>query len=346
MSGSRGARKKKVHEDEHPDERWMASYMDMITVLMCMFIVLYAMSTVDQDKYVALRNSLATGFGQTELGAIDSASGTVVPVDQVTPEGEGYSAGDETDMAEAAASGEAETGEGTETSEALAKSELDDLTAIKAAIEANLDGSGLSADVQFATDARGLTVRLVGSETFFGTNSADLSAEATRVMDAIAPVLSTSAHDVSVEGHADQRSSTAPFATNWELSSARATQVLRDLVERGGMPVEHIQAVGFGSSRPLAAGGSPADLAANRRVDIVVLSNQSDDVSALLPELQRAAEGAGGAVTAGRNDAAAEVAATTAEAPEPLDAEAPAADEAPDDAAADHDSEGAQSGGH
>ncbi|WP_308196245.1 OmpA/MotB family protein [Frigoribacterium faeni] len=346
MSGSRGARKKKVHEDEHPDERWMASYMDMITVLMCMFIVLYAMSTVDQDKYVALRNSLATGFGQTELGAIDSASGTVVPVDQVTPEGEGYSAGDETDMAEAAASGEAETGEGTETSEALAKSELDDLTAIKAAIEANLDGSGLSADVQFATDARGLTVRLVGSETFFGTNSADLSAEATRVMDAIAPVLSTSAHDVSVEGHADQRSSTAPFATNWELSSARATQVLRDLVERGGMPVEHIQAVGFGSSRPLAAGGSPADLAANRRVDIVVLSNQSDDVSALLPELQRAAEGAGGAVTAGRNDAAAEVAATTAEAPEPLDAEAPAADEAPDDDAADHDSEGAQSGGH
>ena len=116
MSGSRGARKKKVHEDEHPDERWMASYMDMITVLMCMFIVLYAMSTVDQDKYVALRNSLATGFGQTELGAIDSASGTVVPVDQVTPEGEGYSAGDETDMAEAAASGEAEAavGEGLE----------------------------------------------------------------------------------------------------------------------------------------------------------------------------------------------------------------------------------------
>ncbi|WP_082475302.1 OmpA/MotB family protein [Frigoribacterium sp. Leaf263] len=344
MSGSRGGRKKKAHaEDEHPDERWMASYMDMITVLMCMFIVLYAMSTVDQDKYVALRNSLATGFGQTEVGAIDSASGTVVPVDQVTPEGDGYSVGDESDMAEAAASGEAETGEGTETSEALAKSELDDLTAIKAAIAANLEGSGLSADVQFATDARGLTVRLVGSETFFGTNSADLSGEATRVMNAIAPVLRTAQHDVSVEGHADQRSSTAPFATNWELSSARATQVLRDLVERGGMPVEHIQAVGFGSSRPLAAGGSAADLAANRRVDIVVLSNQSDDVSALLPELQKAAEGAGGAVTAGRNDVAAETAAI-AEAP----AEAPSDESADEPAEAEkaHDDEGAQSGGH
>jgi chemotaxis protein MotB len=105
------------------------------------------------------------------------------------------------------------------------------------------------------------------------------------------------------------------------------------------MPVQHIQAVGFGSSRPLAAGGSAADLAANRRVDIVVLSNQSDDVSALLPELQEAAEGAGGAVTAGRNDAAAETAAI-AEAPADEPAEAPAADEKT------HDDEGAQSGGH
>lgn len=334
MSGARGGRRKKAHaEDEHPDERWMASYMDMITVLMCMFIVLFAMSSVDQDKYIALRNSLATGFGQTDVGSVDSASGTVVPVDQVTPEGEGYSVGDETDMSEAAASGQANTAED------LAKDELDDLTAIKEAIAGNLEGSGLSADVQFATDARGLTVRLVGSETFFGTNSADLSGEATRVMNAIAPVLRGADHDVSVEGHADQRSSTAPFATNWELSSARATQVLRDLVERGGMPVDHIQAVGFGSSRPLAAGGAAADLAANRRVDIVVLSNQSDDVSALLPELEKAAEGAGGSVTAGRNDDAT----TTAEAGPAATGREAAEVEATDAGA---ESEGAQSGGH
>jgi chemotaxis protein MotB len=310
VSGARGARKKKGHaEDEHPDERWMASYMDMITVLMCMFIVLYAMSTVDQDKYMALRNSLATGFGQTDVGSIDTASGTVVSASDVTADGKGYSTGDETDMSKTAASGTAGTAEEL----AQAQAELDDLNAIKEAIAAGLAGSGLTADVQFATDARGLTVRLVGSETFFGTNSADLSDTARRVMDAIAPVLRTASHDVSIEGHADQRSSTAPYATNWELSSARATQVLRDLVERGGLPVEHAQAVGFGSSRPLTTGGTEADFATNRRVDIVVLSNQSDDVSALLPELQQAAEGAGGAVTAGRN-AAAESAPTVEEA--------------------------------
>jgi chemotaxis protein MotB len=327
VSGARGARVKKGHaEDEHPDERWMASYMDMITVLMCMFIVLYAMSTVDQDKYMALRNSLATGFGQTDVGAIDTASGTVVSASDVTADGKGYSTGDETDMSKTAASGTA----GTAEERAQAQAELDDL-------------------VQFATDARGLTVRLVGSETFFGTNSADLSDTARRVMDAIAPVLRTAGHDVSIEGHADQRSSTAPYATNWELSSARATQVLRDLVERGGLPVEHAQAVGFGSSRPLTTGGTEADFATNRRVDIVVVSNQSDAVSALLPELEAAAEGAGGAVTAGRNapaesppaaDEAASAATTTEETPEQE------TQKAGEGASGDAHAEGAQSGGH
>jgi chemotaxis protein MotB len=312
MSGARGGRKKKGHaEDEHPDERWMASYMDMITVLMCMFIVLYAMSTVDQDKYMALRNSLATGFGQSEVGKIDTASGTVVAADDVTPDGKGYSTGDETDMSETAASGEAQTAEQAAAATAAAQTELDDLTAIKSAIATNLEGSGLSGDVQFSVDARGLTVRLIGSETFFGTNSADLSGTAVNVMNAIGPVLKTSGHDVSVEGHADQRSSTAPYATNWELSSARATQVLRDLVERGGMGADHIQSVGFGSSRPLSAGTSDTDLAANRRVDIVVLSNQSDAVSALLPALEQAASGAGGAVTDGRNPTVEQAAGTT-----------------------------------
>ncbi|MET4052949.1 chemotaxis protein MotB [Frigoribacterium sp. PvP054] len=318
MSGSRGARKKKGHaEDEHPDERWMASYMDMITVLMCMFIVLYAMSTVDQDKYMALRNSLATGFGQTEVGKIDTASGTVVAADDVTPDGAGYSTGTETDMSKTAASGEAQTAEQAAAASTAAQAELDDLEAIKAAVAANLEGSGLSGDVQFAVDARGLTIRLIGSETFFGTNSADLSGTAVSVMNAIGPVLKTAGHDVSVEGHADQRSSTAPFATNWELSSARATQVLRDLVERGGMAPDHIQSVGYGSSRPLSTGTADADLAANRRVDIVVLSNQSDAVSALLPQLEQAAAAAGGAVTDGRNPTVQQAAdtSTTAEAP-------------------------------
>ncbi|WXF92754.1 flagellar motor protein MotB [Curtobacterium flaccumfaciens pv. flaccumfaciens] len=295
-------RAKKSHDDaEHPDERWMASYMDMITVLMCMFLVLFAMSTVDQEKYIQLKQSLATGFGEVDSQKIDTASGTVVTKDQVE-DGSGYS----TDKSQAdhstASSGTKDTNvdpastvvptTASKQDLAEAKRELDDLTKLERAIQRNLAKAGQTENVQFTVDARGLIVRLIGSETYFGTNSADLSDQARSIMDAIAPVLKTSAHDVSVEGHADQRNSTAPYATNWELSAARATGVLRDLVERGGMPGDHVQSVGFGSSRPLAKGGTDRDLALNRRVDIVVLSNADQDVSALMPALAKAQDGA------------------------------------------------------
>ncbi|MCS6553828.1 flagellar motor protein MotB [Curtobacterium flaccumfaciens] len=295
-------RAKKSHDDaEHPDERWMASYMDMITVLMCMFLVLFAMSTVDQEKYIQLKQSLATGFGEVDSQKIDTASGTVVTKDQVE-DGSGYS----TDKSQAdhstASSGTKDTNvdpastvvptTASKQDLAEAKRELDDLTKLERAIQRNLAKAGQTENVQFTVDARGLIVRLIGSETYFGTNSADLSDQARSIMDAIAPVLKTSAHDVSVEGHADQRNSTAPYATNWELSAARATGVLRDLVERGGMPGDHVQSVGFGSSRPLAKGGTDRDLALNRRVDIVVLSNADQDVSTLMPALAKAQDGA------------------------------------------------------
>lgn len=297
----RGRTKKSHDEAEHPDERWMASYMDMITVLMCMFLVLFAMSTVDQEKYIQLKQSLATGFGEVDSQKIDTASGTVVTKDQVE-DGSGYS----TDKSQAdhstASSGTKDTNvdpastvvptTASKQDLAEAKRELDDLTKLERAIQRNLAKAGQTENVQFTVDARGLIVRLIGSETYFGTNSADLSDQARSIMDAIAPVLKTSAHDVSVEGHADQRNSTAPYATNWELSAARATGVLRDLVERGGMPGDHVQSVGFGSSRPLAKGGTDRDLALNRRVDIVVLSNADQDVSALMPALAKAQDGA------------------------------------------------------
>jgi chemotaxis protein MotB len=242
----------------------MASYMDMVTVLMCLFIVLFAMSTVDQEKYTKLRDSLATGFGVVEVGAVDTAEGVVVPAELTDEEDVGL------------------------TDAELAAREVDDLQAIRAAIAASLETKGLSEAVAFEITERGLTVRLVGSETFFDSNSAVLSAQARQVLDAISPAVSGSPRDVSVEGHADMRSTAAPYPTNWELSAARATGVLRDMVERGGEPQERIQAVGFGAARPIAVGSSAAELALNRRVEIVVLSSQSQDVSALLPEVAAA----------------------------------------------------------
>lgn len=258
------ARRRRKHEEpeEHEnEERWMASYMDMVTVLMCMFIVLFAMSTVDQKKFEALKNSLATGFGQVKTEKIDTASGVVVPPAQVDQKG------DTTDLQ-------------------LAKQEAQNLERIRDAIQAALTRDGLQDAVQMKIDARGLTIGLVGSSTFFDSNHAELSATAVRVLDDIGPVIGPEVYQVSVEGHADVRQPGAPYPTNWELSAGRATSVLRHLVESDAFPAERIAAVSFGSARPMAnaTGTTDQDLALNRRVDVVVLSSQPDRIRELIPQ--------------------------------------------------------------
>ena len=262
----RGRKRKGSHEDEpeHPDERWMASYMDMVTVLMCMFIVLFAMSTVDQSKFEKLANSLATGFGAVEIDRIDTAEGVVVPADKVADQAEGFIDETLTDAEQAVA-------------------EVAALNAIKESVNANLAAAGMADRVEFFIDERGLTMGLVGSDSFFAPDSTALSAIAVSVLDAAAPAIIKSGLQVSVEGHADKHGQSATFATDWELSSGRATQVLRRLVEQGGVNPTLIGAVGYGSARPASDGTTLADMAQNRRVDIVLLSTQTDSVRALIP---------------------------------------------------------------
>lgn len=271
MSARKGRRDFGGDEEEHPDERWMASYMDMVTVLMCMFIVLFAMSSVDQNKFEQLRNSLATGFGSVEAGSIDTATGVVVPPEHVNSEAEAFA-------------GAAPTQEPV-TDQQLATAEVENLSELKAQITANLAAVGLADLVQFAVDERGLTMGLVGSETFFAPDEADLSPTAVAILDAMAPVLVASDREVSVEGHADKHGQTVNFATDWELSAGRSTRVLRRLVEQGGVLPARVAAIGYGAARPASTGSALADMAKNRRVDVVLLSTLPDSVRSLIPEV-------------------------------------------------------------
>jgi chemotaxis protein MotB len=276
----RAKRRKMVdEEDVHPDERWMASYMDMVTVLMCMFIVLFAMSTVDQDKYEQLANSLATGFGAVDAGKIDTAEGVVVPADLVDTTGESPAevthSADTLDPADTPA-------QAMEHAQAAAQ-EVAKLDQLKTAVADSLTAAGVADLVEFHITDRGLTLGLVGSETFFAPDSAQLTAAATAVLEAAAPALVATGQRISVEGHADKHGQSQAFPTDWELSASRATQVLRRLVEQGGVAGELISAVAFGSAQPANSGSTIEDMAQNRRVDIVLLSDQPDSVRALIP---------------------------------------------------------------
>ncbi|WP_255305202.1 flagellar motor protein MotB [Microbacterium sp. 3J1] len=266
MSAARRSGRRGHEDDSHdePDERWAVSYADMVTVLMCLFIVLFAVSNVDKTKFELLANSLATGFGQeaTEGGA-DTAEGMVIPP-------------------------ELQDDDGVVDLTARATAEYESLEGLRDRMSAALAVQGLQNTVDFAIDDRGLKVGLIGAETFFADNSSDLSGKADAVLNTIGDVLITVDNQVSVEGHADHRLSAYPFATNWELSGGRATQVARFLVEHEGVAGPRVKATAFSDTRPLAQGDSVEALASNRRVDIVVESNEEEQVRALIPALAAA----------------------------------------------------------
>lgn len=261
-------RRRRAAPEEHhgPDERWMASYLDMVTVLMCMFIVLFAMSTVDKDKFAALSASLATGFGQHPSEVADVSQGVVVPAELLDQKAEGFA---DIPLAEA-------------------RTEFDELSALRDRVRKALAQKGLEDAATLSIDERGLTIGLVSADTYFATNSTALSQKAVTILDVLGGVLRGIPNQISIEGHADSRTAVAPFPTNWELSAGRSTQVLRYLVEDRGLDPGHVKSVGFGDAHPVAAGTSAVALAQNRRVDIVVLSDAEEGVRRLLPGLQAA----------------------------------------------------------
>ena len=242
----------------------MASYLDMVTVLMCMFIVLFAMSTVDANKFVALSNSLATGFGKDPSQSVDTAEGVVVPPELLSEDATGFA----------------------DVELAAARAEFDDLSRLREKLREALATEGLEDAATLTIDERGLTIGLVSAETFFATNSTALSGKAVTVLDALGGVLRGVPNQISVEGHADRRAAAFPFPTNWELSAGRSTQVLRYLVEDRGLDAGKVKSVAYGDAHPVADGRGAAALAQNRRVDIVVLSDADEGVRRLLPEFQ------------------------------------------------------------
>lgn len=297
MSTPPRRRRKKADEEEHTNaERWAVSYSDMMTVLMGLFIVLFAISQVDQQKFTALRDSLATGFGQGTVhsSVLESNPGVLDGVSAATNANEVGTAGLVTadkglgQQASAPQAAGAKPASSATTDPKLllaARAEAAHLEQIRDAIKSELGAVGLSDAVDYKITERGLIIGLVAQDVFFGPESAQLTPTSQRVIDTLSPTLRGITEQVSIEGHANTLpvSGSGRYATNWELSSDRATQVLRRLVESDGMPADRIMAIGFGDARPEVPGADDQALAANRRVDLVVLSSAPDAVRKLLP---------------------------------------------------------------
>jgi chemotaxis protein MotB len=249
------------HEEGHENsERWLLTYADMITLLMVLFIVLFAIGETNKDKFAKLHDGLAMSFGTPS--AVDGGQGILQGSQKQAP------VPDDSHEAEVALARQKQA-------QLAAQQDASDLARIKARITAALAARGLANAVQFTTDERGLVVNVVTDRVLFDLGQASLRPDGREVLDAIAPALVGLPNRLTVEGHTDnQPISGGRFASNWELSTERATTVLRYLLGRG-VDRRRVSAAGYADQRPLSPNTSTANRARNRRVAIVVMSTHS-----------------------------------------------------------------------
>jgi len=271
------ARRPKPHyEEEHEnEERWLVSFADMMTLLFCLFMVLFAISSVNTSKFESLQRSLQDAFSGAVLSggkavmASGSSDGTAPsPPQPPLPSLRPLNAMNDTSAGSAA--------------EAKAKAiqEEQDFRALKRRIDNLSKDAGLQGKVKVTVRRRGLVIQLLTDQVFFDSGHAALKPAARQLVDKIAGVVRDERkHPVVVEGHTDsQPISGSQFPSNWELSGARAAAVVRDFVANGVL-ARRVSLSGFANQEPIASNSTAAGRSKNRRVEVVLTRIHTDTES-------------------------------------------------------------------
>ena len=258
------ARKKRRHE-EHPDERWLITYADVLTLMFVLFMVLFSISVVNTAKFDMLKQTLQdafnSGLAQGGESVLESNPGAPAPavsteLGQIAPQVPSLQGLGPTDATP---------------EQALESGQLE---AARKAIDAKLDTAGVGGRVSTSVNERGLAIRLETDGVLFTPGSAALQPAGARIIAPIAASLKALPNPVRVEGHTDSTPiATGQFPSNWELSGARAAAVVRTMIGEG-IPGGRLQASGFADTKPVGDNGSAAGRAMNRRVEILVLRMQ------------------------------------------------------------------------
>jgi len=240
--------------------RWLLTYADMITLLMAFFIMMYSMSVLNLAKFNEVAFSIRSGFG-----GILSGSGAHIMQTQANQRNRQASR--------------------------LTSAEVAIDKAHKQ-VKATLNKLGLSHQVEVKRDTRGLVVTIATDGLLFPIGSAELTPQAHQSLDVVSAVIHAMANPVVVEGHTcTKRIANTRFPSNWELSAARASRVVRYLINQGIAP-ERLAAVGYGETHPVMPNDTEEHQQKNRRVDIVILehsqSPQVTDTTAETPVAIRA----------------------------------------------------------
>jgi chemotaxis protein MotB len=245
------SRRKKSGHANH--ERWLVSYADFITLLFAFFVVLYASSQVDNKKVARFAAAIHGAF--EELGVF-TGSGVILAQEQLTT----------ANLTENLPGGPRE-GFGP------------DITKLKQDLEEALGEQIKKHEIEMRVTPEGLVVSLreVG---FFNSGEAVLLTDGQSTLTRIARVLNDKGFQIRVEGHTDNLPiHTSQFKSNWELSTARATEVVSLMIEQHGFSPQLVSAAGYSEYRPIASNDTEDGRKTNRRVDLVVVARTTSSVA-------------------------------------------------------------------
>ncbi|MGD9786936.1 MAG: flagellar motor protein MotD [Sulfuricellaceae bacterium] len=252
------ARRKK-HEEHENLERWLVSYADFITLMFAFFVVMYSLSSLNEGKYKVLSESLLHAFQNPSSLIIQkpemAAGHKVVTPPQVAVIPKPMTAAN-----------------------VRIKEQEKRLKGIAEDVMKVMDPLVKEGQVKITQSERGIAIE-INASVLFPSGEAKLTPDSVKVLTAVGQVLTSVDNPVQVEGYTDNIPIKSPlFPSNWELSAARASSVVRLFVENG-VDSARLVAVGYGENHPVESNDTPEGRARNRRVAVMILNKEQEKVS-------------------------------------------------------------------
>jgi len=251
--------KKRHHHEEHIDETWLIPYADLLTLLLALFIVLFASSTVDAKKFEMLSQSLSNAFsGGT--GVLQQPSPTPTPVPR---------------SSDNAPSDPSQTVTPQPTKEQQEKAqqeqqEQEELEKLKQNMDQYIKQNGLEDQFETKLLPEGLKI-VIRDLAFFQSGSADIRPEAQGLGVAMSHLLSAYPRKVVVSGHTDNVPiSSGQYSSNWDLSTERAVNFLHALLSNGSLDPANFSATGYGEFQPVVPNDTVEHRGQNRRIEVFI----------------------------------------------------------------------------
>lgn len=255
------SRRRKPHFEDEMDETWLIPYADMLTLLLALFVILFASSQVDSKKYEQIMRSLNTAFNGG-VSFFEQSSIVPVVVDPAT---------------ETKKKNEDATSEQSDRENA-ARKEMAELQELQEKLDQYIRDNQLSTQLEtkLTSDMLKITIR---DNALFASGSATVKPEARKLAVAIADMLTQyPQYEIEVAGHTDNVPiRNAEFETNWDLSAKRALNFMKILLDSEKLGADRFRAIGYGEYRPIDSNDTAEGRAKNRRVEVSIMRTVKEE---------------------------------------------------------------------